>query len=88
MQLEQWQDVIDAAIQNLKEWRDTNTYYLNQAADHWAEDIQIGNVVLMRNTRWEQSRSGNLNARWQAPYCITGIVQSLGSNSLAELDGA
>jgi hypothetical protein len=52
-QLEQRQEDIDVAIQNLKESRDANKRYFDQAANLWAEDLQIGDLSLVHETKRE-----------------------------------
>jgi len=86
--LEGWSKDIDVAIQNLKESRDANKHYFDEAADLHTEDRQMSDFALMYETKIEQSHSAKLDARWQGPYWITDIAQNLGTYQLAELDGA
>jgi hypothetical protein len=87
-QLERRREDIDVAIQNLKESRDANKRYFDQAANLQAEDLQIGDLALMHETKIDQSHGTKLDAQWQGPYRVTEIAQSLGTYRLAELDGA
>jgi len=87
-QLEQrWED-IDAAIHKQKELRFANKGYFNQAANLRAEDLQIVNLAVVHETKMEQSHGDKLDARWRGPYWVTDIAQSLGTDWLAERDGA
>jgi len=87
-QLEPRREAIDVAIQNLKELRYANKHYFDQAANIRAEDLQIGGLALVHETRIEQSHGAKLHARWRGPYQVTEIAQSLGTYLLPELDGA
>jgi len=87
-QLERRREDIDVAIQNLKESRDANKRYLDQAANLRAEDLQIGDLALMHETKIEQSHGAKLDASWRGPYRVPEIAQSLGTYRLTELDGA
>jgi hypothetical protein len=87
-QLERRPEDIDVAIQNLKESRDANKRYFDQAANLRAEDLQIGDLALVHETKIEQSHRAKLDARWRGPYRVTEIAQSLATYRLAELDWA
>ena len=87
-QLERRREDIDVAIQNLKESGDANKRYFDQAANLRAEDLQIGDLALVHETKIEQSHGAKLDARWRGPYRVTEIAQSLGTYRLSELDGA
>jgi hypothetical protein len=63
-QLERRREDIDVAIQNLKESRDANKRYFDQAANLRAEDLQIGDLALVHETKIEQSHGAKLDARW------------------------
>jgi len=47
-----------------------------------------GNLALVHKTEIEQSHDTKLDARWRGPYRVTESAQSLGTDQLAELDGA
>jgi hypothetical protein len=68
MQLEQRQEYIDIAIQTLKESRDADKRYVNQAANLRAEDIQNSDFALRHETKIEQSHGALLYARRGEPY--------------------
>jgi len=87
-QLERLREDIDVAIQNLDELRDANTGYSGPAANLCGEDLQISDLALVHETKIEQSHGAKLDARWRGPYRVTDIAQSLGTDQLAELDGA
>jgi hypothetical protein len=87
-QLDRRREDIDVARQNLKESRDANKRYFNQAANLRAEDPQIGDLALMHGPKIEQSHGTKLDARWRGPYQVTEIAQSLGTYRFGELDGA
>jgi hypothetical protein len=63
-QLERRQEDIDVAIHNLKESRDVNKRYFDQAAKLRAEDRQIGDLAFVHGTKIEQSQGTKLDARW------------------------
>ena len=52
------------AIQHLKESRDANKRYFDQAANLRSEDLQIGYLALVNETKIEQSHGAKLDARW------------------------
>jgi len=87
-QLERRREDIYVAIQNLKESSDANKRYFDQAANLPVEDLQIGDLAIVHETKIEQSHGAKLDARWRGPYRVTEIAQSLGTYRLAELDGA
>ena len=76
------------AIQNLKESRDANKHYFDEAANLQAEDLQIGDLAPVHETKIEQCHSATLDDRWRGPYRVTEIAQSMGTYPLAELDEA
>jgi hypothetical protein len=43
---------------------------------------------LLYKSNIEESHGAKLNARWQGPYHITDMAQSLATCQLPELDGA
>jgi len=87
-QLEWRQEDIDAATHNQEESRDAKKQYFDQAAILWSDDLHIGNLALIHNTKIEQSHCTTLDARWYCPYRVTEIVQSLGTYPVAEQNGA
>lgn len=42
--------------------------FIDQAANLRADDLQIGNIVLVQETKIEQCHREKLNARWRGPY--------------------
>jgi len=68
--------------------RDADKCYFDQAANLRAEDLQIGDLTLLHETKIEQSHCAKLDARWRGPYRVIEIAHSLGTYRLAELDGA
>jgi len=65
-----------------------NKWYLDQAANLQADDLQIGDLALVHVTRIEQSHGTKLDAWWRERCRVTEIAQSLGTYRLSELDGA
>jgi len=51
----------------------------------WAEDLKVGNLALAHKTNIEQSQDTQPDARWQGPYHVTDIAQSLTITGLVEL---
>jgi len=86
--LERRREDIDVARHNLQESRDANKRYYDQAVNLRAEDLQIGTLALLPETKIEQSQGAKLDPRWRGPYRVTENAQSLGTYRLAELDGA
>jgi hypothetical protein len=64
MQLEWWREVINAAIQNLKQLKDANKWYFNLTANFRAEDRHTDDWALLHQINREQSYSSELDARW------------------------
>ena len=85
-QLERRREDINAAIHHLTESRDANKCYVDQAANLRAEDLEIGDLVLVHEFQMEQSPCCKLDHRWRGPDPVTEISQSLGTYWLADLD--
>jgi len=66
-QLERQREDIDVAIQHLNESRDANNHYFEQAANIRAEDLQIGDLALVQQTKIEQPHGAKQDAWWRGP---------------------
>jgi len=86
-QLERRREDIDVAVQNQQQSRDDNKHYFDRAANHQAEDLQIGNLAHVHKMKIAQSHGAKLDARWRGPYRVTGIAQNFEAYRVAELDG-
>jgi len=62
-QLERRREDIDVAIQNPEELRDANKGYFDQAANLGTEDLEIGDLALVHESRIKQSHGAKLDAR-------------------------
>ena len=78
-QLEQQREDVGVAIQNPKESRDANKRYLNEVANLPTEDLQIGDIAIVHETKIEQSHSAKLDNRWRGPYRVTEYAQNFGT---------
>ena len=63
---------MDTAIQNLKESKDANKRYFDQAAYIQAEDLLIGDLARIHENNKEQSHGAQLNATWFRPSVSNG----------------
>ena len=86
-QLERRQEDIGRAVGRLRESREANKRYFDEMARLRVEELQLGNLVLMHETRIEQTHSAKLEARWRGPYRIAERAEKLGTYKLEELDG-
>jgi len=87
-QLERQREDINVAIQNVKKSRDASKLYFNQATNLLAEDLLIGDLALMHESKREQSQRAKLDGRWEGPSQVTEITPNLVTYRLTELDGA
>ena len=87
-QWERRQEDIDAATEIRNESTCSNKQCFEQEANLQAEELQIGDIAHVHESKIEPSHCAILNARWQGPYRVTEISQIFGTNWLAELDGA
>ena len=85
--LERRQEDIGRAVGRLRESREANKRYFDETARLRVEELQLGNLVLMHETRIEQTHSAKLDARWRGPYRIAERAEKLGTYKLEELDG-
>jgi len=68
---------IDPGKHSVKQSKDANKCYFNQAADLQADDLHNGHLDLLHKTKIELSYSANVEAMWGAPYRVTDIAQCL-----------
>ena len=78
---------MDKARAHLQQMRMQDKKYYDQTKRLISETSNIGNLVLLHDTKLESSHSAKLNFRWNGPYRIRGILSNKGSYFLEELDG-
>ena len=86
-QLERREDVIGKVVVRLRESREANKRYFDKTARLHMEEPQLGNLVLMHETRIEQTHNAKLEASWRGLYRIAERAEKLGTYKLEELHG-
>ena len=90
-QLERRKEDLQEAANMQKRNREANKAYFDNHQRHRPQSlaIHLGDLVLLHDTRLDQSHSHKLHDRWNGPYCVMDISKQneRGTYKLAELDG-
>lgn len=86
-QLERRPEDLARAVESITESRAGDKRRHDAGRNIRHEPFEVGDLVLMHETRWEKSHDKKLSKRWSGPYKIIGTREGRGTYQLAELDG-
>lgn len=89
-QLEMREEDMEEARLHLRRAREMNKEYFDQVHNLRHEHLEVGDLVLLHDTKNEKDMSRNMKLayRWVGPYRIKEIIAGKGTFVLEELDGA
>ena len=74
------------AQKRLEETRAGDIRRHNEKGNVRLEPLEIGDLVLLHETRWEKSHDKKLSKKWSGPYRIVGVREDTSTYQLSELD--
>lgn len=87
-QLERREEDLEQARLHLQRVRESNKDYFDGNHRLRAEDFNVGDLVLLHNTKLDKDMSHKLAFKWLGPFRIKDAQAENGTFILEELDGA